>query len=497
MQEIQEIESFLQPTMKTNKYGALELSVPIEKWKQLIQKSEKEQQKPIFRSISSSEKVFSIPIEYSYSGSSLAKLRHKYFDTLLVGSHGFGTKNAQIGSTHILTSKNMSHVIHIGWAEYVRVGCSVTSLDFNLDGLQDIVISAPTTGLNNHQYWPKGEVRIFLAKKENDFEEQPNIVIFTNSKGTMSLGSKLIVGDFNDDGYDDLIIGSPFANISSQPQMGIVSVFLSKKSNSKYNQTWINVNQSDFSIHGEKLYNWFGHHVQITKLQGETVMFVSAPTFSVSNVQSIGRIYAFCIHKDNNSFAVTTKFTITGVSEFERCGFSFSVINNSLVFSCPTSSSYHFLHTREHAGSVILLNNLNEMKGDYSLPDLKFIVRIHGDQSFARFGYVVQWEDLNNDGVMDLIVTEPFRDTDWGLVDAGALYIWLGNSTLFQHSDQVIYTPSTSACKSVEWNEKSSRFGSAVVAGDFDKDGKTDLIVSAPHASEMNRFQGAVYFLHL
>ena len=102
----------------------------------------------------------------------------------------------------------------------------------------------------------------------------------------------------------------------------------------------------------------------------------------------------------------------------------------------------------------------------------------------AQLGYAVaNAGDINSDGVNDLAVGVPLKDTPEGLTDVGLVYIYSGaDGSLLR----TLQHPSQGGA------EVGARFGAALAnAGDMNHDGVSDLIVGAPGRGEAFVFSGA------
>jgi hypothetical protein len=105
-------------------------------------------------------------------------------------------------------------------------------------------------------------------------------------------------------------------------------------------------------------------------------------------------------------------------------------------------------------------------------------------QEGARFGFsVASLDDVNGDGVPDLLVGVPKKDTDAGLEDVGLAYIFSGaNGSLIR----TLNAPSQGG------SEANGRFATAVASGgDIDHDGVSDILIGAPGNSRAYVFSGA------
>ena len=106
-------------------------------------------------------------------------------------------------------------------------GDSVSSAgDLNGDGFGDIIIGAPNAGSdsNNGDYYSEGEVYVIFGGSEigssgslrlNQLDGGNGLVISGVDSSTGFGRSVSSVGDLNSDSFDDLIIGSPFADVNN------------------------------------------------------------------------------------------------------------------------------------------------------------------------------------------------------------------------------------------------------------------------------------------
>uniref|UniRef100_A0AAQ6AGW2 Integrin alpha-2 domain-containing protein n=1 Tax=Amphiprion ocellaris TaxID=80972 RepID=A0AAQ6AGW2_AMPOC len=92
----------------------------------------------------------------------------------------------------------------------------------------------------------------------------------------------------------------------------------------------------------------------------------------------------------------------------------------------------------------------------------------------AYFGHSVAASDVNNDGLVDLLVGAPLfmdRGSDGKLREVGQVSVYLGRSGFSFHPPQLL-----------TGSEVYARYGSAIAAlGDLDMDGYNDVAISAPY----------------
>ncbi|RVE58170.1 hypothetical protein OJAV_G00206530 [Oryzias javanicus] len=102
------------------------------------------------------------------------------------------------------------------------------------------------------------------------------------------------------------------------------------------------------------------------------------------------------------------------------------------------------------------------------------MINFTGSQMAAYFGHSVAASDLNNDGLIDLLVGAPLfmdRGSDGNLREVGQVSVYLGKGGFSFRPAQML----TGA-------EVYARYGSAIAAlGDLNRDGYNDVAISAPY----------------
>ncbi|XP_056284930.1 integrin alpha-V [Pseudoliparis swirei] len=105
---------------------------------------------------------------------------------------------------------------------------------------------------------------------------------------------------------------------------------------------------------------------------------------------------------------------------------------------------------------------------------MESMVNFTGTQMAAYFGHSVAATDVNNDGLVDLLVGAPLfmdRGSDGKLREVGQVSVYLGRGDFSFHAPQML-----------TGSEVYARYGSAIAAlGDLDMDGYNDVAISAPY----------------
>lgn len=437
---------------------------------------------------------------YNYTGSALAfgDFNRDGSDDLVIGSPGWGhSANGQAGRVNIIFGvENLfghrrinldvgSPDIEIpGQEEFGRFGYAVAVVDLNADGLADLAVSAPTTGANQREY--RGKIFVYFGKDdpESPISQQPDIVISAQELNT-NLGWELAAGDVNGDSFSDLVIGSPFAKGGGDHQSGQVSLILSDPL--IFPESYTTVLDMDITLSGENDYDWFGYSIAVVDWNdGKRYLLAGAPTFNTEGEQSVGRLYGF---ETSRLIAgqVDPDFTITGNVEFSKTGSSFTVgdpdgdgIRNLLIGS-PTWTNENL----QLAGDVRSFN-ISSLAGDMSLDILIQQSSMSGSVDLGRFGWKIGSPDINNDGIDDLVVTQPWKSSSVGR-ESGRILFWPGSTTETMYADRALWT--------IDFKSRFSLFGNEIAFPDFNGDGCADIAASALRSDEYARNSGVVMIL--
>ena len=98
---------------------------------------------------------------------------------------------------------------------------------------------------------------------------------------------------------------------------------------------------------------------------------------------------------------------------------------------------------------------------------------IEGQNPGDFFGAAVAITDINNDGLLDLVIGAP--GTDFAAANAGSVYVFLN-----QGGPNYFPTSAAGANRRIDGNQAFAEFGSFVATADLNGDGLADLAVGAP-----------------
>ncbi|XP_069128392.1 phosphatidylinositol-glycan-specific phospholipase D-like [Argopecten irradians] len=293
-------------------------------------------------------------------------------------------------------------------------GTSVAVLDINQDGDLDVAVGAPAFR-NNGQLDYNGAVYIYYGKLRNNATlYQPNITITCKSQ-YCNLGFSMTTGDINKDSHQDLLLGTPYYQLVAN-QSGIVSALPSSQAYSGHMVVTFESLIDKWNLQNKQAYSWFGHNIRVRN----GLVMVGQPYYrkctrpdcqlTSSDLQTVGALNLYNLGMTYN----ISSLTLHGQQEFDLAGYSadigFPYDNTSLILAVgvvgrDAPGTYLTVPVNIHqAGAVFVYNITNN--------NVQLLATFHGDRQFGRFGIFVKFEDVNADGIEDLMIGAPRRNYD-------------------------------------------------------------------------------------
>ena len=379
---------------------------------------------------------------FGNSVSSAGDVNGDGFDDLIVGAYQYDTAGVQTGRAYIFfggtTINSEPDVILKGESFYNRFGISVSKAgDFNNDGFDDVIVGTRT-------FTPTGKAYIFFGGSSMD--NLADVVIENTGSSDVAFGSCVSDGgDINNDGYDDVIVGS----------YGNVFIYLGNS---------MNENTADFILTAENSNDAFGSSVSKAgdvNGDGYTDVVIGAPGYNSNR----GKAYIYLggvlmdnisdleINRSDSSYYFATSVSDAGDVNGDGYG---DVIISAVTYNSSTGRSYIYF------GGVVLNN----------IPD----VTLTGENTNNFFGHSLsEAGDVNGDGYDDVIVGADGYNTN-----TGKAYVYFGGISMNNNADLFMTDENTS-----------QYYGYSVVgAGDMNGDGYDDLTVGSPF---FNSNTGRVY----
>ena len=326
-------------------------------------------------------------------------------------------------------------------ALFGRLG--LTAGDFNSDGRTDLAVGAPSF---NSQ---AGRAYIFYNDGSYPSTAATADVIISGESGS-AFGILMVAGDFNGDGNADLVVKGNASN------RGYVFYSQNGLINSNSNITGEASSYFGFSMVGGDF-----------NADGKTDLAVGARGYGANT----GRTYVFYSDSANPITAATADVIITGeassyfgislaAGDFNADGKTDLAVGAN-VYSSGTGRAYIFDQN---------------VAGGFTTPLAagSASVIISGEGTNNNFGGFLTAGDFNSDGTADLAIGARGYSSN-----AGRTYIF--------YNDGSIPTTAATADVIITGESLNNFFGISLAAGDFNSDGKTDLAVGASTYSSSGR----------
>lgn len=393
-------------------------------------------------------------------------------------------------------------------AEDDRFGHALTTADFNNDGFTDLAVGIPGETVNGDV--AAGAVQVIYGHEDGLLiiaeigggsnatwwhQDSPGILDVTEPDDRF--GSALTAGDFNDDGYPDLAIGTPGEGIDGLAGGGAVHILygsahgLTAVNDQLWHQNSAGIldtaesgnSPEEFGVPGDA----FGYALEAGDFNDDTYtdLIIAAPQEfwpdaapgavhvlygSASGITAAGNQQFY-----GGSLPIAgdpgTWFGLKlGHGDFDGNGV------DDLAIQSNTDGHYAKIHLvygyNNGLGTAVpILTPLS-----FSNPNANELTL------FDLYGFALEGADFNDDGKDDLAVGIPGHD------GAGAVQILFGSDTGLTETDFQWWSQDTSNI--ADSSEGGDFFGRSLTHGDYNGDGKADLGIGVP--GEQIEFGGGV-----
>jgi hypothetical protein len=312
------------------------------------------------------------------------------------------------------------------------------------------------------------------------------------------------VGDINGDGFDDLIIGAPYATTAGGAFAGAsYVVFGSDQGLPNPLELSVLNGSNGFVINGESTFDGSGFSVDAAgDINGDGIddLIIGAPDASPGESYSGISYVVFGSDQVWNSLLNLSSldgsngFAINGVSQYDNAGASVSSAGDvnddgidDLIIGAPnasgsTGAGYVVFGNNQAWGSELNLSGLDGSNG--------FV--INGVNEYDSLGISVsEAGDINGDGIDDLIIGAPYAGTPGAYV--GVSYVVFGSDQAWASSLDLSSLDGSDGF-AINGVGNGDSLGTAVSkAGDINVDGIDDLIIGAFLADPKGDDSGASY----
>lgn len=407
----------------------------------------------------------------------------------------FGAQLFNLKTIDLSTAK--PDLVMYGASEGDQFGGSVASGDYNDDGCDDILV-----GAHNAAYGGLRTGRAYLILGRESFSstdmnlafQSADIEFIGKSVGD-SYGMSVSLVDINDDNFDDVLIGAPFAMSMGGVKSGNVYGYLGRTYAVKrvYN-TSIQFSYDDNA--GVVFYGFdegerFGSNISVMDVSSDELPDVVISAYFAKGPNGIqsGKVYIYGGVKEYPKAVNTASNVLVGDKAYGWFGFSAAGLDISktnvdgdLKDDLMISS---FPYSNISTGGEVFVLDAAKIKNYGHGPTVisKDNVTYHfkGDLSENLLGAVVGSADFDNDGALDIFVGAPGVSYAKSS-EEGEIYIFYGNMVGDRQSFDL---KESSAPDTVYGENPDDWFGAKATALDFNGDGYKDLAVSSRYSDRV------------
>ncbi len=376
----------------------------------------------------------------------------------------------------------------------VVLSTTMVSGDFDGDGFEDLAIGVPfenVGGSNN-----AGAVSVIygagfgLTSIGDQFWTQDSVSVKDSAESQDMFGKALAVGDFNNDGYDDLAIGVPGEDVNGLGSAGGVAILPGSSTGlTGFGDKWFT--QASFGDSNDPdLGAFFGSALAAGDFNGDGFddLAVGAPKEDRPGVARAGTTSILfggvfgLLSSDHQILSQDTPGVLGFAQQDDHFGSALSAGDfdgdgyDDLAIGVPGDQ----VSGQDEAGSVNVLYG-HPMAGLSTLGDQLWNQGSFGIEGIVEagdaFGFALASGDFDSDGYDDLAIGVPGEDVG-NIAEAGAVNVIYGLSGGLSFSNDQIWYQGGPGILGVA--EPGDYFGASLTVGNFNGFAGDDLAIGVP-----------------
>jgi len=357
---------------------------------------------------------------------------------LVIGAPGTDFAGTNAGSVYVFlnqggpnyfpTSAGGANRRIDGNQAFSEFGSYVATADLNGDGRPDLAVGAPLFDVGPTP--DAGAIFTFFNLGAPNFFVNSAASANQTISGAVTdegFGVNILPVDINNDGFVDLVVGSPLHSPSlALLSAGAVYVFLNNGSGGFPTS----ITTASQTILGSQTGMQFGACIDVADLggDGDLDLIAGAPTFNPNGAPNQGALFIFF----NSGSAAPPFFgassdladwRIDGENPDDFFGQSCHIadIDQTNGPDILVGATRFDIGASENVGAVYLF--LNGGGGIFPSNAANASLRLIGEEAGDRFGSGIKTGDLTNDGTQDLVIGA--RLANFGGEDSGSIYVFI------------------------------------------------------------------------
>ena len=388
---------------------------------------------------------------------------------------------------------------------------SLTSGDFNDDGLEDLLIGAPMSDGPDSSRPDAGEAYVLFGREDSpqsvDLAASEQDITIYGATTRDYVGASVLAADLNGDGIDDIVVGGPGVTAGADPRtdQGRAYVFFGSKELAPGTFDLVEDPQ-DFVVTGAEGFSRIGQAMASGDVNDDGIadLVLGAP-FAGREVGSppgsprleAGEVYAVfgspSLSGELNIAFTQPDFMVSSRQRSAHFGENVAVGDvdgdgvDDIVAGAPFLDGPE--GERAGAGAVFVFFGGSDLGGRRFLEKGEHGAAIYGAQPGDRFGAPLAVADINGDEIADIIVAARLATVaPSGRIAGGAVHVLFGSSRI-----QGFTGPADETTDMVVLGEEGSSLATSLAAGDLNGDGLDDFIMGSTLGARQRRGAGAVY----
>lgn len=464
---------------------------------------------------------------FDYSGTSVSDagdVNGDGIDDLIIGSSGADPNGESSGETYVVFGQTNNFAANFqlsdlngnngfklsGIASFDFAGAAISSAgDFNGDGIDDLIIGASGAEPNSIN---SGASYLFFGSSEpmaasidlSSLNGQNGFAL--NGADTDFAGVDVSgAGDFNHDGFDDVIIGAPGRN-----SVGASYIIFGNSDMITSNFELSSLSSSNgILLNGVSVADSAGRAVSDAgDVNGDGISDVIIGAFRANtNANNSGASYVvfgssegLLASIDLSGLNGSNGFTLNGISTRDYSGIS---VGKAGDFNGDGFDDFIIGAIGANPNGVIsgatylVFGSAGSMSSSLELSDLNGIngFAINGSMAYSYGSVVSSAGDINADGLSDIMISSAGANPNGG--NSGAVHIVFGSNNAMPASIELSSLDGTDGFVLNGVAPGDVTGSSLSLAGDVNGNGVVDLLIGAPFASTNdNVLSGTTYVIY-